>query len=107
MKEHNIFLILLILGPRHFGRSIDVYLRPLVDKLKFLWFDSIRTFDISKKQIFIMKVALMRTISDFSAYGMLSGWTTYGKLACPYCMRNIKSFQREHDRKPCWFDCHH
>ena len=55
MKEHNIFLILVILGPRHPGRSIDVYLRLLIDELKFLWLDSIYTFDVSKKQNFIMK----------------------------------------------------
>ena len=49
MKEHNFFLTLVIPGPRHLGRSIDVYLRPLVDKLKFLWSDGIHTFDVSKK----------------------------------------------------------
>ncbi|CAM8965059.1 unnamed protein product [Rhodiola kirilowii] len=33
-----------------------------------------------------MRAALMWTISDFPAYGMLSGWSTQGKLGCPYCM---------------------
>ena len=28
----------------------------------------------------------MWTINDFPAYGMVSGWSTHGKLACPYCM---------------------
>jgi len=35
---------------------------------------------------------LMWTINDFPAYGMLSGWSTHGKLACPYCMENNKAF---------------
>ena len=34
----------------------------------------------------------MWTINDFPAYGMLSGWSTHGKLACPYCMENNKAF---------------
>ncbi|KAG8369017.1 hypothetical protein BUALT_Bualt15G0106500 [Buddleja alternifolia] len=49
---------------------------------------------------------LMWTVSDFPAYGMLSGWSTHGKLACPYCMNEIKSFRLKHGGKPCFFDCH-
>ncbi|KAG8378476.1 hypothetical protein BUALT_Bualt08G0141100 [Buddleja alternifolia] len=48
----------------------------------------------------------MWTVSDFPAYGMLSGWSTHGKLSCPYCMSGIKSFRLKHGRKPCFFDCH-
>jgi len=50
------------------------------------------TYDISKKQNFMMKVALMWTINDFPAYGMLSGWSTSGRLACPHYMNNLMSF---------------
>ena len=39
--------------------------------------------DVSMRQNFLMKVALMRTINDFLAYGMLSGWTTAGRLGSP------------------------
>ena len=39
-----------------------------------------------------MRAALMWTINDFPAYGMLSGWSTHGKLACTYCMKNNKAF---------------
>ncbi|XP_020229215.1 uncharacterized protein LOC109810217 [Cajanus cajan] len=53
-----------------------------------------------------MKAALLWTISDFPAYGMLSGWSTHGRLACPYCMEHSKSFYLKHGRKCCWFDCH-
>ena len=34
----------------------------------------------------------MWTISDFPAYSMLSGWSTVGKLACPYRMENFDAF---------------
>ena len=100
MKEHNIFFTLVIPGSRHPSRTIDVYLKPFIDKLKFLWSDGIHKFDISKKHNFIMKAALMWTISDFLAYGMLSRWSTHGKLACPYCMKHTKVFQLEHGCKP-------
>ena len=53
-----------------------------------------------------MKVALLWTISDFPAYGMLSGWSTHGIFACSYCMGDNKSFGLKKGRKPCWFDCH-
>lgn len=48
----------------------------------------------------------MWTISDFLAYGMLSGWNTHKKMSCPYCMNHTKSFTLSHGRKPCFFDCH-
>ena len=34
----------------------------------------------------------MWTINDFLAYGMVSGWSTHGKLAFLYCMENNKAF---------------
>jgi len=58
-----------------------------------------------EKHNFIMKVALIWIISDFPTYGMLSGWSTHGKFACPYCMWDIKSFTLNSGAKPCWFDC--
>ena len=35
----------------------------------------------------------MWTISDFPAYSMLSGWSTVGRLAYPYCMEDLDSFR--------------
>jgi len=34
----------------------------------------------------------MCTINDFLAYIIVSGWSTYVKLACLYCMKNNKAF---------------
>jgi len=39
-----------------------------------------------------MRATLMWTINDFSAYRMVFGWSTHGKLAYPYCMENNKAF---------------
>jgi hypothetical protein len=49
-------------------------------------------YDISRKKIFVMKAVLMWTINDFPAHEMVYGWSTHGKLACPYCMENNKAF---------------
>jgi hypothetical protein len=48
----------------------------------------------------------MWTINDFPAYGMLSGWGTQGKLACPHCMKHTKAFTLKAGGKNSWFDCH-
>ncbi|XP_023639601.1 uncharacterized protein LOC111830945 [Capsella rubella] len=93
-------------GPKHPKRALDIFLQPLIHELKQLWNEGVQTFDYSKKQNFNMRAVLMWTISDFPAYGMLSGWTTHGRLSCPYCMERTDAFQLKNGRKPCWFDCH-
>jgi hypothetical protein len=37
---------------------------------------------------------------------MLSGWTTVGKLACPYCMDDSDAFLLQRGGKTSWFDNH-
>ena len=64
-----------------------------VDELMQLWSSRALTYDISRKQNFVIRAALMWTINDFTAYEMVSGWSTHGKLACPYCMKNNKAFK--------------
>lgn len=92
MTKPFMFLTCLILGPSNPKANIDVYLQPLIDELKQLWSEGALTYDISKKQNFVMRATLMWTINDFPAYGMLSGWSTQSKLACPVCMDGNKVF---------------
>jgi len=82
------FLSMVIPGSSSPGRNVDVCLRLLIDELTQLW--SSRALNISRKQNFGMRAALMWTINDFPAYRMVSGWSTHGKLACPYCMRTTR-----------------
>ncbi|CAN6713228.1 unnamed protein product [Malus baccata var. baccata] len=72
MKKEYMMLTLLINEDP--GKSIDVYLRPLVDELKDLWENGVRTYDKYTGQMFTMRAAVMWTINDFSAYAMVSGW---------------------------------
>ncbi|XP_070007649.1 uncharacterized protein [Nicotiana sylvestris] len=106
MTSPYIFLNYIILNPRNPKSLIDVYLQPLIDDLKQLWCDGVETYDISTKKNLNLRANLMWTINDFPAYGMLSGWMTAGKLACPYFMENSKAFTLKHGRKQLWFDCH-
>ncbi|XP_024011293.1 uncharacterized protein LOC112086555 [Eutrema salsugineum] len=106
MKREFLFLTVLVPGPEHPKRSLDVFLQPLIHELQDLWEHGVQAYDVSRQQNFTMRAVLMWTIGDFPAYRMLSGWTTHGRLSCPYCQDNTDAFQLENGRKTCWFDCH-
>ncbi|KAL6502550.1 hypothetical protein OROHE_024555 [Orobanche hederae] len=74
MKDPFLFMTLLIPGPKSPGKNIDVYLQPLIDELNELWV-GIDAYDISRRENFLLRAALLWTITDFPAYGMLSGWS--------------------------------
>jgi hypothetical protein len=106
MRPEFMFLSTIIPGPSSPGWNLDVYLRPLNNELAQLWSSGALTYDISRKQSFLMRAALMWTINDFPAYGMLSGWSTHGKLACSYLMENNKAFTLANGGKASFFYCH-
>jgi hypothetical protein len=83
MRPKFMFLSMVIPSPSSPVRNIYVCLRLLIDELAQLWSSRALTYDISRKQNFLMRAALMRTSNDFPAYGMLSGWSMHEKLACP------------------------
>lgn len=80
-----------MLGPKAPGNDIDVYLEPLVDELRQLWYYGVDIFDASKKENFRMRAALLWTINDFPAYANLSEWSTKGDLACPSSNKDTPS----------------
>ena len=106
MKNEYMFLSLICPGPKNPKKNIDVFLQPLILELKQLWVEGVETFDASTGTCFNMKAALMWTINDFPAYGMLSGWSTAGLLGCPICMEKTKCFRLQHGKKACYFGCH-
>ncbi|KAA0040145.1 transposon protein, putative, CACTA, En/Spm sub-class [Cucumis melo var. makuwa] len=97
MKESNFFMYLLVLGPKSPGKELDVYLQPLIDELKELWNNGVRTFDCTDEEYFRLHTCLLWTINDFPAYGDLSGWSTKEYQACPTCKEDTSS--RQHDDK--------
>ncbi|CAH9111690.1 unnamed protein product [Cuscuta epithymum] len=106
MKQHFMFLSLMCPGPGNPKKRIDVYLQPLIEELKQLWDVGVPTYDVTTEQIFNLRAVVLWTISDFPAYGMLSGWSTAGLMGCPVCMEKSNAFWLKNSRKPSYFDCH-
>ena len=101
MRREFMFLTVLIPGHRYPGAKIDVYLQPLIDELKSLWDVGLtNTYDVASKTHFDMRAALLWTVNDFPAYGMLSAWSTHGKLSCPICMEDTKAFTLKRSGMP-------
>ncbi|XP_047340380.1 uncharacterized protein LOC124943970 [Impatiens glandulifera] len=106
MKSPYMLISLIIPGPKSPQRNIDIFLQPLIEELQMLWNVGVPTYNVSRGETFNMKAMLLWTISDFPAYGMLSGWSTHGIDGCPICMKKSKSFRLKYGRKACYFDCH-
>ncbi|XP_073361549.1 uncharacterized protein [Aegilops tauschii subsp. strangulata] len=105
MSEENIFLTMVIPGPQHPGKNINVFMRPLVDELLQLW-AGVDTYDSVTKEPFRMKVAYLFSVHDYPAYGMFAGWCTHGGLACAVCMDDVDTTWLPNGHKYSWFDCH-
>ncbi|KAD6795050.1 hypothetical protein E3N88_05946 [Mikania micrantha] len=99
MKRKYIMMTLLIQGPKQPGNDIDVYLAPLIDDLKTLWGSGVVVYDAYKKENFTLRAKIFCTISDFPAYGNLSGYSTKGKKACPVCEDETNSIWLKNCKK--------
>jgi hypothetical protein len=93
---------MIIPGPKSAGNNIDVYLQPLVDELIVLWKDGAETNDVTAKKNFQLYACLLWTINDYPAHAMLSGWSTKGRLACPYCHQYTYFLWLKYGRKHCY-----
>ena len=93
---------MLISGPKGLESDIDVYLQPLIDDLNEIWDMGIKTYDSFLRQKFQLHVALIWTINDFPAYGMLFGWSTKGALTCPCCNIETCSLYLKYGHKQCY-----
>jgi hypothetical protein len=102
LKQSYWMLSMVIPGPKSPGVSIDVYLQPLIDELKVLWKDGVKAWDAVEKKEFDLHAILLWTINDFPAYAMLSGWSTKGKFACPYCHTETDYLWLKHGKKMCY-----
>jgi hypothetical protein len=102
LKQPFWMMSMLIPGPKSPGNSIDVYLEPLIDELKNLWENGVETWDAKLKKNFPLRAVLLWTINDFPAYGMLSGWSTKGKFACPYCNKDTDYLWLKFGSKHCY-----
>ena len=65
MKRKFIMLSVLISG--YPGKNIDVFLEPLVDDLKMLFEEGVKTYDAYTKDYFNLRVVVLWTINDYPA----------------------------------------
>jgi hypothetical protein len=90
-KKFFISLCILISGKKSpTSSNIDVFIRPLLKELQELW-HGVHALDFSQPQgnrAFTLRAILMWTISDFPAYGLISGLTCKGYKGCPCCGPN-------------------
>jgi hypothetical protein len=93
---------MLIPGAKSPRMNIDVYLQPLIDELKELWENGVETWDAKAKKNFTLHAVLLWTINDFPAYAMVSGWSTKGKFACPYCHKDTDYLWLKFGNKHCY-----
>ncbi|KAL0456073.1 UNVERIFIED_CONTAM: hypothetical protein Slati_0946500 [Sesamum latifolium] len=89
-------------GPSNPKHVIALYLELLIEELQNLWHVVVLMHDNATNQAFMMRAALMWTIS----YGMASRWSTVGVMGCPVCMDDTWTFHLQPGRKTCYFDCH-
>lgn len=94
MKQPCFIMPLLIPRPMSPGNGIEVYLHPLIEELNKLWSNDVNMYDSHNGTSSYMHVALLRTISDFLTYEMLSGWNIKGLMACPHRQDEVSSYQR-------------
>ncbi|CAN6712891.1 unnamed protein product [Malus baccata var. baccata] len=62
MKQQNLLLSLLILGPRSPSKEIDVYMRPLIDELNELWEVGNPTYDAYSNQSFTLHLLIRHNL---------------------------------------------
>jgi len=67
-----------------------------------LWVQGVKTWDAKEKKNFTLRALLLWTMNNFPAYAMLSGWTTKGKFACPYCHKDTDYLWLKFGSKHCY-----
>nr|GFA36270.1 hypothetical protein [Tanacetum cinerariifolium] len=86
-------------GPKQPSNDIDVYLASLIDDLKILWDKGVDVYDAYKKENFTIRSMIFYTISDFPAYGSLSGYSTKGHRRSLARNHPYRKKKREFDGK--------
>lgn len=84
----NVILVGIIPGPHEPSKTMNSYLKPLVDELKELW-EGVIMQSISKTQV-IVRAALLCTACDIPAARKVSGFV--GHNAVRACSRCLKQF---------------
>jgi hypothetical protein len=107
MRSENMFVSMIIPGPKYPGKNMSVYLEPLVDDLLVGWEDrGVRTYDAATKEHFDMFVWYHTSLHDLPARALFCGWCTHGKWPCPVCRQAVTFFWLKKGGKYSCFDEH-
>ncbi|WVZ76293.1 hypothetical protein U9M48_024280 [Paspalum notatum var. saurae] len=105
MKEGFVFLAMVIPGPKHSGKNINVYMEPLIEELQELWI-GVEAYDVVANERFTLRAAYLFSFHDLPAYGIWAGWCVHGRMCCPICMADTDAFILKYGGKVSFFDCH-
>ena len=89
MKRKNIFLTLIIPGPKYPGKNMNVYMQPLKDELQEASDNGIKTYDAATKTNFKMHVWYMYSTHDYPAFALFAGWCVHGRSPCTTCKATL------------------
>jgi hypothetical protein len=105
MKFEFMFLYLIVPSTEAPSPRINVMLKSLIEKLKWLWI-GVEVYDCYKKQKFNLRAAYLWLVHDFQSYDIFAEWRVHGELTCPICGSDTDCFCLMHEGKISYFDCH-
>ncbi|WVZ76564.1 LOW QUALITY PROTEIN: hypothetical protein U9M48_024529 [Paspalum notatum var. saurae] len=101
LKDEFIFLVLVIPGPEHPGKNLNVFLHPRTQIIV----DRVKAYDSCTKKQFNLRAAYFWLVHDLLAYGNFAGWSVNVHLQCPICMDDLDAYRLKHGGKFTFFDC--
>ncbi|XP_057987583.1 uncharacterized protein LOC131171464 [Hevea brasiliensis] len=103
-SQHSIWPVILIpynLPPWICMKQTNLMMSMIIPEL---WEVGVETYDAHSKKNFTLHAAIIWTISDFLAYGDLSGWSTKGYKACPACHKYTSAKHLAYSKKMFYMD---
>jgi hypothetical protein len=96
MKQSNFILSVIVPGRKGPGKELDVYMQLAIDDLQELWKPGIWTHDAVTGEKFMLRAALLWTITDWLGRGCISGESL---VVCAHCLTNTCSRWLKHCKK--------
>jgi hypothetical protein len=96
MKQSNFILSVIVPGRKGPGKELDVYMQLAIDDLQELWKPGIWTHDAVTGEKFLLRAALLWTITDWLGRGCISGESL---VVCAHCLTNTCSRWLKHCKK--------
>jgi hypothetical protein len=96
MKQSNFILNVIVPGRKGPGKEMDVYMQLAIEDLQEFWKPGVWTYDAITGEKFLLRAALLWTISDWLGRGCLSGESL---SVCSHCLTNTCRRWLKHGKK--------